>query len=230
MGKFKDLTGQRFGALTVLSREPDCKRTSWRCKCDCGKETVVMSTNLIEGRTTSCGCGIHKHAKLRGGHHMPHIDLTGQKYGELTAVKFISHDRWLWKCSCGKEVVARATSVKKGETLSCGHVQKELRRADYKDKLGLVNGTSISMLKSIKNGKLRSTNTTGYTGVTARYNVASVVYRANIMVKGKTIYLGQFATPEAAAAAREEAERKYFDPLIADADENKKTEEKQNNE
>lgn len=77
---------------------------------------------------------------------------------------------------------------------------------------------------------MRSTNPTGYTGITARYNVASVVYRACIVVKGKTIYFGQFGTLEVAAAARKEAERKYFGPLIADAEENKQAKEEQNNE
>lgn len=28
----------------------------WRCKCDCGKETVVRQTNLQSGKTKSCGC------------------------------------------------------------------------------------------------------------------------------------------------------------------------------
>jgi len=231
MGKLKDLTGQRFGALTVLSREPDCERTSWRCKCDCGKEYVALSTNLLRGAVTSCGCGMYRHAKLRGGHHMPHIDITGQKYGELTAVRFISRDRWLWRCSCGKEVEIRASSVKSGKVVSCGHVLKDLWQTNYdKDRLGHVNGTSISLIKSIRNGKLRSTNTTGYTGVTVRYNMASVVYRARIIVQGKCIYLGQFGTLDEAVTARKDAERKYFAPLIADAEERKKTEEKQCNE
>lgn len=60
MAKLKDLTGQRFGALTVLSRVPDCKRTTWRCVCDCGQETTVLAQSLQSGSTTSCGCHMHK--------------------------------------------------------------------------------------------------------------------------------------------------------------------------
>lgn len=65
MGKtpsnFKNMTGQRFGRLTVLSKgETERKngqwRTTWRCKCDCGNEVVVKASYLREGRTTSCGC------------------------------------------------------------------------------------------------------------------------------------------------------------------------------
>lgn len=52
-----DLTGQRFGQLTVLApAEKVGSMSAWRCRCDCGKETVVMTGHLRDGHTTSCGC------------------------------------------------------------------------------------------------------------------------------------------------------------------------------
>ena len=52
-----DLTGQRFGQLTVLAPADSVgSMTAWRCRCDCGKETVVMTGHLRDGHTTSCGC------------------------------------------------------------------------------------------------------------------------------------------------------------------------------
>lgn len=53
-----DLTGRRFGRLVVLNREANNKhgRTTWRCKCDCGAETIVCRCELISGDTKSCGC------------------------------------------------------------------------------------------------------------------------------------------------------------------------------
>lgn len=60
--KLNDLTGKRFGRLFVLNREETKKspggnkRTMWKCKCDCGKETIVWSYSLTSGKTTSCGC------------------------------------------------------------------------------------------------------------------------------------------------------------------------------
>lgn len=52
-----DLTGQRFGMLTVLApAESIGAMTAWRCRCDCGRETVVMTGHLRDGHTTSCGC------------------------------------------------------------------------------------------------------------------------------------------------------------------------------
>lgn len=54
----EDLTGKRFGRLTVLEHDyVDYNGISfWRCICDCGNETVVRSTSLKNGMTKSCGC------------------------------------------------------------------------------------------------------------------------------------------------------------------------------
>lgn len=52
-----DLTGQRFGKLTVLSPAENIgNRTAWLCRCDCGRETAVITQRLRDGRQTSCGC------------------------------------------------------------------------------------------------------------------------------------------------------------------------------
>ena len=58
MGRMIDLTGQRFGRLTVVEMvgKDNCKKTLWKCKCDCGNEVTVRATNLKQGCTTSCGC------------------------------------------------------------------------------------------------------------------------------------------------------------------------------
>lgn len=54
-----DLTGQKFGYLTVVKKvekESNLPTTFWLCKCDCGKETIVTASNLKSGHTKSCGC------------------------------------------------------------------------------------------------------------------------------------------------------------------------------
>lgn len=57
MGKFIDLTGRRFGRLTVIERDTSRKgRAHWFCKCDCGNVVSVYSFNLRNGTTKSCGC------------------------------------------------------------------------------------------------------------------------------------------------------------------------------
>lgn len=55
-----EMTGQRFGRLRVVERvenSPNDTAAYWRCRCDCGKETVVRGTSLRSGVTKSCGCG-----------------------------------------------------------------------------------------------------------------------------------------------------------------------------
>lgn len=61
MGKAIDITGQRYGRLTVLSQAASdyCGEKSvakWHCLCDCGKAVEVASRSLRGGNTKSCGC------------------------------------------------------------------------------------------------------------------------------------------------------------------------------
>lgn len=61
MSKVNDITGSKYGRLTVLSRAENNERgqTRWLCRCDCGNEVIVIGHSLISGNTMSCGC-IHK--------------------------------------------------------------------------------------------------------------------------------------------------------------------------
>ena len=56
-----DLTGQRFGCLTVVRQNGISKHHQqlWLCRCDCGKETTVNTGGLKSGNTKSCGCLKH---------------------------------------------------------------------------------------------------------------------------------------------------------------------------
>lgn len=58
MPKFVDLTGERFGALTVIKRVENNKHgyAMWKCRCDCGNETIVGRSELRAGHISSCGC------------------------------------------------------------------------------------------------------------------------------------------------------------------------------
>lgn len=122
MAKALDLTGQRFGKLTVINRAKNGKNGNarWNCVCDCGKTVIVPSYNLRSGKTQSCGC-IRKGILLH--------DLSGQRFGKLVAVKRADDhiapngDRktmWLCKCDCGKECIIGASDLKSGHTKSCG--------------------------------------------------------------------------------------------------------------
>ena len=58
MNKKYDLTGKRFGKLTVIGESPNKKwgQRIWVCKCDCGNTVEVCGGNLKSGHTNSCGC------------------------------------------------------------------------------------------------------------------------------------------------------------------------------
>ena len=59
MSRLIDLTGERFGRLTVVKRAesvPGSSNAMWVCECDCGKQTTVRGTTLRRGESTSCGC------------------------------------------------------------------------------------------------------------------------------------------------------------------------------
>jgi hypothetical protein len=56
LGKFIDLTGQRFGKLVVIERVEKDNYGRWLCKCDCGNTTIARSERLKNGKKQSCGC------------------------------------------------------------------------------------------------------------------------------------------------------------------------------
>ena len=119
-----DLTGEKFGMLTVIEKTEKREHNTvvWKCKCDCGNETFVTSRDLIHHRKMSCGCG-NKSKK----------DLTGQKFGLLTAIEPTnerdgSNVVWKCKCDCGNETFASTTALTSGGKKSCGCLLKATRR------------------------------------------------------------------------------------------------------
>jgi hypothetical protein len=55
--RFKNLTGQQFGRLTVLIYVAMTRRgAEWLCRCSCQNTLKVLTVSLRSGNTTSCGC------------------------------------------------------------------------------------------------------------------------------------------------------------------------------
>lgn len=61
MSKLIDLTDQKFGKLTVISRDKNGANgvARWKCICDCGNVSIVRGSNLKNGSVKSCGCLSH---------------------------------------------------------------------------------------------------------------------------------------------------------------------------
>ena len=159
---FLDLTGQRFGRLTVI-KEADkyispqgLKFVQWLCKCDCGNDTIVLATNLKKGTTKSCGCYSIEQVKKR-----LFKDLTGQKFGRLTAIKPIENHtnsngksmmtKWLCRCDCGNECNVQSGNLLSGHTLSCGCYNKE--QASKRSLINLVGQRfgRLTVLERVEN-------------------------------------------------------------------------------
>lgn len=122
----RDLTGQKFGRLTVLYELPERKngKIQWRCRCDCGNEKDVLSTSLTSGHTQSCGC-LQK--EKTSAANKRNIDLVGHRFGRLIVLsRSTTSAKWVCRCDCGNLVEVTTTHLKTGHTKSCGCLQKDI--------------------------------------------------------------------------------------------------------
>lgn len=126
----KDITGQRFGMLTVIERAGKVGTVQIiKCKCDCGNETLVRYPNLTSGTTTSCGCYKSKTTSARRIK-----DLTGMKFGQLTVLERhskIGGSKVLWECKCsyGRKTLVSGSNLKSGNTTSCGCMRESINES-----------------------------------------------------------------------------------------------------
>lgn len=115
MPKKINLIGQVFGRLTVIGEAPPRnKKTYWLCQCSCGNQKEIRADSLKDGSISSCGC------KTKEG-----IDLTGQKFGKLTAIEWTgeykgSNKVWKFQCECGNEINIDTSKIRIKRDLSCG--------------------------------------------------------------------------------------------------------------
>ena len=198
-----DLAGQRFGSLTVLEPGPkQGRRTTWRCRCDCGNKRTIVTRYLRSGEITSCTACV---ANAR------RVDLTGQRFGKLTALepgpRKGNDTTWWCKCDCGNRTLVRTAHLRSGQTTSCGCLGNNL------DGLHYIDGTCVEMLRS---NPLRRNNTSGVTGV--EWVERDKRWRATICFKGKRTYLGVFRDFGDAVAARKKAESEQHGAFLADYD------------
>lgn len=200
-----DLTGQRFGKLTVISRaENRGKTVMWRCRCDCGNTAIVPSQSLRSGVTVSCGC-----QKRRTDNY------SGQKFGRLTLLDKTNdtdpNNGYIYKCrcDCGNIIYRPIGPIKSGKIKSCGCLQKDTGREQIKKmrKINHVGGTAVG---NISSKKLAKNNTSGYTGVTKSGNY----WQARITFKGTVYYLGSSQDKIEAIRMRKQAEKNIFGSFL----------------
>lgn len=111
--------GKRYGQLVVkefAGRSPIDNKLLWKCECDCGNFTTVRTAHLHDGSVVSCGC---KNRAVKK-------DEIGNRYGLLTVIEAAPSKKgyayWKCKCNCGNIIEVSGTSLRSGNTQSCGCV------------------------------------------------------------------------------------------------------------
>lgn len=122
-----DYVGLKFGHLTLMSDEKHKNskgNTVYRCVCDCGNECFKKISSLVIGHDKTCGkCNLSYIDKTKSKKGVK--DITGKRFGILTAIRIVGEDRfkrkkWLFKCDCGNEIICSSNNVSTGNTKSCG--------------------------------------------------------------------------------------------------------------
>lgn len=115
---------QKFGMLTVLQEDKNEKGYPiCLCSCDCGNTKTVYKSNLLSGRTKSCGC-------LEKANREKYNDLRGKRFGRLTAItptdkRIDGNIVWQCSCDCGGTAFVTGRNLVRGNTKSCGCYLKE---------------------------------------------------------------------------------------------------------
>jgi 5-methylcytosine-specific restriction endonuclease McrA len=158
MGILIDLTGQTFGKLYVIERIGTSKTGGcalWRCKCSCGKETIVTGSTLRNQTTKSCGCYIK--------------EITSKRMKKASGDSSITQLFNNYKCNARKRGIEFTLSKDEFMTLilsNCYYCNKE----PSQKQLNKFNNGDI-----IYNGIDRTDNTKGY----VEENVRTCCFQCN---------------------------------------------------
>jgi 5-methylcytosine-specific restriction endonuclease McrA len=111
--KFIDITGQRFGKLTVLELYGKKGHDFlWVCKCDCGNLKNIRGSDLKNGKSKTCG----KH-KI--------INFENKQIGMLKILKMLPERKekgrvvWQCECKCGEIVKVSSAGLLKNKINAC---------------------------------------------------------------------------------------------------------------
>ena len=88
--RFEDLTGRKYNFLTVLGRVKNNSHGSarWLCRCVCGRESIVVTAKLKNGRTISCGCmGLLHATQVKVRHNDARFRNCKRLYSVWSAMK-----------------------------------------------------------------------------------------------------------------------------------------------
>ena len=153
MSKLIDLTGNKYGRLTVLNKDNERKTSSgsyWICKCECGKIKSIKSSSLRRGEIKSCGCLRNEQTYISNEIHRDHLE--GQKFGKLTVIE---RDKtkpkgivyWICLCDCGNIISVRGQNLKRkdgNQTISCGCYHRSIGATNI---LNILQNNNIDFIE-----------------------------------------------------------------------------------
>ena len=181
----QDLTGRRFGYLTVLGKSSrgDARHPYWACLCDCGNRKTVEESHLKNGHTKSCGC--YRKKVLSG----LTTDLSGLRFGGLTAIGAVPgtdgrDTYWLCRCDCGNWMVCQQDSLRQGLAKCCEACRDKRRagklRLQRKRKLtrysGSPDGSCMQTIRAAGKASIKRAKTAGalLSAFTARSTISGL--------------------------------------------------------
>ena len=238
--KALDLTGQRFGKLTVIKQgEPHIypsgsQRRTWICKCDCGNEVTVKTNLLRNGHTTSCGCvhsewvtNFNKETKKKcntydlSGEYGIGYDCNGKEfYFDLEDYDKIKDYSWSI-CKSPKSNTSYVCSNTTYSKYNYGRIKMHRLIMNCEDSDYDVDHINLNGLDNRKEN-LRITNCTGNnqnrdvrkdnsSGITGvSFDNEKNIWCAYIGSNNKRLHIGYYNDFSEAALARLNAEVKYF--------------------
>lgn len=211
--KLKDLTGMRFGKLTVLcraDRNDSHGKPIWTCSCDCGTIKDVSSTSLRNG-TKSCGRCKSNVTPLFVREHKNRLyhawsEMRRRCNGKATNRQYYG-GKGISYCSEWEDFDVFAMWA-----IDNGYLDGlEIDRIDSDKDYSPENCRWVTHKQNSRNRKAKVTNRTGVPGVQMRpLKDGTPSYRAYITVNGKTIHLGTHSSFEDAVVARREGELEYW--------------------
>ena len=233
----EDLTGQRFGRLTVIERVEGRRSPSgqlhamWLCKCDCGNEVKVSANSLKNGTTLSCGC-YHKERTSECSSKQNKYDLTTYDYGicytsdnipilfdkdDYELIKnyywFINSDGYAYAYTKYNDKFEQGSIPMHRLIMGCVDnkdvdVDHIRQHGDYKVDNRKSELRICTTSQNCMNHVLSNNNTSGYAGVYYYKNINK--WYARITANNVVYNLGTFDNFQDAVKARQEAELKYF--------------------